>query len=62
MKTIDITVSYTPAEALAMAQFMKRVGWHEFIENAVDEKEAEIIRDAVSKTQDALSQSGYSPR
>lgn len=49
-------------EALALAQFVKRVGWQEIRVNAVDDDEAYLIRDAIAKLQTALADSGFSPR
>ena len=50
------------AETLALAQFVKRLGWSEFRQNAASDDEAYLIRDAVSKLQDALAGAGYAPR
>jgi hypothetical protein len=36
-KTVTITASLTENEALALAQFMKRVGFSECRQNAVDD-------------------------
>lgn len=52
----------TDAEASALAQFVKRVGWFEFTSNAVDEDEAHLVKQAVDKLQNVLSRSGYDPR
>jgi len=60
--TLNLNVRVTPAEAMALAQFVKRVGWHEFINNAVDKDEAYDIRDAVYALQKALAEEGYAPR
>ena len=61
-ETITLHLELPDLEALALAQFVKRVGWQEFRQNAVDEDEAYMIRAAIEKLQDALAQSGYSPR
>ena len=52
----------TYEEAMALAQFVKRVGWQEFRQNAVNEEEAYYIRDAIYKIQDALTEEGFAPR
>lgn len=57
-----LNIELSESEAMALAQFVKRAGWHEFRGCAVDDEEAYLIRDAISKTQDALSEIGYSPR
>jgi mono/diheme cytochrome c family protein len=50
------------AEAWALAQFVKRVGWSEMRGNAVDDSEAEQIRSAIDKLQQALAGAGLAPR
>ena len=52
----------TEQEAMALAQFVKRVGWSEMRDNAVDDDEAYLIRDAISKIQDDLAEKGFAPR
>lgn len=61
-KTVTITVSLQERDARALAQFVKRVGWSEFRQNAVDDNEAYEIRAAISAVQNALDDIGYSPR
>lgn len=60
MVTIKLELSDLHAQALA--QFVKRVGWQEFRQNAVDDTEADEIRYALDQLQKALSDSGYAPR
>lgn len=62
MSKVTVTTVLPPNEAMALAQFVKRVGWHEFRQNAVDDNEAAEIRAAISKLQDSLAIQGYSPR
>lgn len=62
MNAVTVTLELTPQEALALAQFVKRVGWSEFRQNAVDDDEAYVIRDAVDRVAAGLAQVGYSPR
>lgn len=59
---IDVRLSLPAMQALALAQFVKRVGWSEFRGNAVDEREAYVIRDAVDALAKALAEQGYAPR
>lgn len=60
---IEVTVILPNEQtALALAQFVKRVGFAEFEQNAANEEEAYLMRDGVSKVQDALSEVGYNPR
>ncbi|HML83119.1 MAG TPA: hypothetical protein PKE37_15280 [Thiomonas arsenitoxydans] len=60
--SVTVSVELTDSQALALAQFVKRVGWHEFLACAVDEDEAYAIRSAVDRVQRALAEQGYSPR
>lgn len=62
MNAVTVTLELTPQEALALAQFVKRVGWSEFRQNAVDDDEAYVIRDAVDRVAAGLAEVGYSPR
>ena len=64
MKTIDLKLNLevTPAQAMALAQFVKRVGFNEIRVNAASEEEAYQMRDSISKLQDALADAGYAPR
>lgn len=60
MVTVTLKLDDTRAEALA--QFVKRIGWHEFRENAVNDNEAYFIKDAIIVLQESLIDAGYSPR
>ena len=62
MNSVTVTLELTPQEALALAQFVKRVGWSEFRQNSVDDDEAYMIRDAVDRVAAGLAQVGYAPR
>ena len=59
---VSPSVELTDAEALALAQFVKRVGWQEMRQCAVSDEEAREIRAAIYKLQDALAEVGYAPR
>jgi len=52
----------TDEEALALAQLVKRIGWSELRDNAVDDEEAYTMRSAVAKLQSVLAGAGYAPR
>lgn len=52
----------TDSEILALAQFVKRVGWFEFTSNAADDDEAHLVKQAFDKLQDVLARAGYAPR
>lgn len=62
MNSVTVMIELTPQEALALAQFVKRVGWSEFRQNAVDDDEAYVIRDAVDRVAAGLAHVGYAPR
>lgn len=62
MKTVTITAELTTAEAMALAQFLKRVGWREYRANSVDDAETYLMRDAGDKIRTALAEKGYAPR
>ena len=59
--TLEV-MDVSPAQSMALAQFVKRVTWSEIRGCAVDDAEAYEIRDAISKLQEALAEAGYSPR
>jgi dissimilatory sulfite reductase (desulfoviridin) alpha/beta subunit len=59
---VEVWLRLPDEEALALAQFVKRVGWSEFRQNAVDEAEAYTIRAAIDLLRKALAESGYAPR
>ena len=59
---VRIEVQLPPAEALALAQFVKRVTWSEMRSCAMDEAECYQIRAAIDKVQRALADADYGPR
>jgi len=60
MVTFSVTINEELAEGLA--QFLKRVGWSEMRQNAVDDVEACIMRDALDQVRKSLQGAGYDPR
>ena len=46
---VDVQIALKPAQALALAQFVKRVGWSEIRQNAVDDAEADLMVEAINK-------------
>lgn len=59
----ELTVADLPeAEAMALAQFVKRLCWSDFRVCAVDDAEARTIRSAVDRLRRALRQAGFAPR
>ena len=59
---MNFNLELTDNQALALAQFVKRVGWTEWRQNAVDDAEAYLMRDAFDQLAAALKDGGYSPR
>ena len=58
----EISLPLEAGQALALAQFVKRVGWSEIRGNAVDDDEAYTMRDALGFLARALAEAGYAPR
>ena len=58
----EVRIELEPAQALALAQFVKRVGWSEIRCNAVDDDEAYAMREALGVLAQALGDAGYAPR
>jgi len=62
MKSIEITVTFTESEAWQFAQFLKRISFREYRDNATCDGEAYVMRDAGEIIRDALAKQGYAPR
>jgi hypothetical protein len=61
-RMVTFTVQMNDSQAEALAQFLKRVGFQELRQNAVDDVEAYTMRDAVDHVRDALREAGFAPR
>jgi hypothetical protein len=61
-KMVTFTVEVNEELAEGLAQFLKRVGYTEIRQNAVDDVEAYIMRDALDQVAQALKGVGYAPR
>lgn len=59
---VTLSVSLTEVEALALAQLVKRIGWHEWRNNSIDEDEAREMRDACECVRVGLAEAGFAPR
>ena len=59
---VQVSIWLEPAQALALAQFVKRVRWTEVRQNAVGDDEADLIMDAMNEVAKALAEAGYAPR
>ena len=62
MTTIGMHLELTDDQAYALSQFVKRVGWQEWRQNAVDDDEAALMREAFGQLARALAEHGYAPR
>jgi hypothetical protein len=59
---VEVRMELEPAQALALAQFVKRVRWTEVRQNAVGDDEADLMMDAMNEVAKALAAVGYAPR
>ena len=59
---IAIELELPEAQALALAQFVKRLGWAEMRQNATSDAEAYEMRDALASLQKTLANAGFAPR
>lgn len=62
MEDVKIEFELEGAQALALAQFVKRVRWTEVRQNAVGDDEADLMMDALGELAKALREAGYAPR
>jgi len=62
MKTVEIQVTLTDAQAWELAQFLKRVCFSEYRNNSTSDEEAYHMRDAGEQIRRALAEKGYAPR
>lgn len=60
--TEQLTFDLDPKNACALAQFVKKLTWSEMRSCAVDDGEADEIRDAINELKNALAKAGYKPR
>lgn len=60
--SVILQLELTDDQAMALAQFCKRLSWSEFRHNAVHESEAYTIRTAVGLLQEELADKGFAPR
>ena len=62
MKNVTLEVELTEQEADDYAQFLKRVGFQEYRQNAVDDAEAYRMLDVGEKVRKILAEHGFAPR
>lgn len=61
-RLVHFDFDLTPAEAVALAQFLKRVGLDDYRRLAVDADEAWTMLEAGERVRKALADAGYAPR
>ena len=62
MPTVTVTTELTDSQAMALAQFVKRLTWSEMRACAVDDDETWVMKDAIQSLQKSLADVGFSPR
>ena len=62
METVRVELNLSDEQAMALAQFVKRVTWSDFRACAVDDDEAYMIGAAIDQVARALVDKGYAPR
>lgn len=62
MSEVLLTVELDEMQSEALAQFVKRVGWSEWRQNAVNDDEAYCMKSAFGQLQKALAEAGFAPR
>lgn len=62
MPTVTVTTELTDSQAMAQAQFVKRLTWSEMRACAVDDDETWVMKDAIQTLQKSLADAGFSPR
>ncbi|STU33178.1 Uncharacterised protein [Klebsiella pneumoniae] len=62
MTTVTVTTELTDSQAMALAQFVKRLTWSEMRACSVDDDEIWVMKDAIQALQKSLADSGFSPR
>ncbi|MEY2842507.1 MAG: hypothetical protein RI920_544 [Pseudomonadota bacterium] len=59
---VTVTFTLSQAEALALAQLAKRIGWSEWRALSVDDGEAYAMRAATDRLAAGLAAAGFAPR
>lgn len=60
--SVILQLELTDDQAMALAQFCKRLSWSEYRHNAFNESEAYTIRTALTLLREELAYKGFSPR
>ncbi len=61
-RTVIVTCTLSDDEALALAQFLKRMGLDDYRKLSIDSDEAWTMLDAGERLRAALAAAGYTPR
>lgn len=62
LAALPIMLRLPDDEALALAQFCKRICWSDMRGLAIDDDETYVMRSAIDKLQRALADFGFAPR
>jgi len=62
MKSVEIQVILTDAQAREFAQFLKRVYYSDYREHATSETQAYRMVEAGERIRQALAEAGYAPQ
>lgn len=59
---VTMHVELEPAQAWALAQLLKRIGWSDCRSLAEDEAQTRLMLQATERVRQALAEVGYAPR
>ena len=59
---VTVHVELEPAQAWALAQLLKRIGWSDCRTLAENEQQTALMIAAAERVRQALAQAGYAPR
>lgn len=62
METVTLHLELPEDQAMALAQFLKRLGYEAYRQCAIDEREAYDMLAAGDQLRRALAEQGYAPR
>lgn len=62
MEQVIVKVELNGAQAWALAQLLKRIGWSDCRPLAEDEEQASLMIQAAERVRRALAEAGYAPR
>ena len=59
---VTVAVELQPAQAWALAQLVKRIGWADCRSWAEDDTQTRLMIQATERVRQALAEAGYAPR